>query len=64
VGVFLLTALIFRDRMTREDGSASARRAFSFDELRSMATRAGWTNFGAAKFRFARQAIWMEPQER
>jgi SAM-dependent methyltransferase len=60
VGVYLLTALIFRDRMTREDGRVSAARAFSFDELRELARRAGWENFGAARFRFARQAIWIE----
>ncbi|HEX8280671.1 MAG TPA: methyltransferase domain-containing protein [Chthoniobacterales bacterium] len=63
VGVQLLTALIFRDRMTREDGRASAARAFSFDELRALASRAGWREFGAAKFLFARQAIWLEPKE-
>ncbi len=60
VGVFLLTALIFRDAMTRNDGRASAARAFSFDDLCDLARRAGWENFGAKKFRFARQAIWLE----
>lgn len=61
VGVYLLTAVIFRDHMTRHDGRASAARAFSCAELRAMARQAGWENFGAAKFRFARQAIWLEP---
>ncbi len=60
-GVYLLTALIFRDRMTREDGRASARRAFSLQELKALARRAGWQKFGAARFRFARHAIWLEP---
>lgn len=60
VGVYLLTALIYRDRMTREDGRASVRRAFTLDELCALARRAGWENFGARKFRFARQAIWIE----
>ncbi len=60
VGVYLLTALIFRDAMTRNDGRASAARAFSFEELGDLARRAGWENFGAKKFRFARQAIWLE----
>lgn len=64
IGVYLLTALIFRDRMTREDGRASVRRAFSHDELRQLARRAGWGDFGAGKFRFARQAIWLEPATR
>jgi 2-polyprenyl-3-methyl-5-hydroxy-6-metoxy-1,4-benzoquinol methylase len=60
VGVYLLTALIFRDAMTRNDGRASAARAFSFEELRDLARRAGWENFGTQQFRFARQAIWLE----
>ncbi len=60
VGVYLLTALIFRDRMTREDGRTSAARAFSFREMQELAREAGWGRFGAARFRFARQAIWLE----
>ena len=59
-GVFLLTALFFREPMTRTDARLSAERAFSFAEFRSLAQRAGWKNFGHAKFAFARQAIWME----
>jgi 2-polyprenyl-3-methyl-5-hydroxy-6-metoxy-1,4-benzoquinol methylase len=62
VGVFLLTALLYREPMTRTDGRLSAARAFSFSELRELALRAGWRNFGHARFRFARQAIWLEPQ--
>ena len=60
VGVALLTGLVFRDRMTRTDGRASAAAAFTLPELRELAARAGWRNFGSAKFRFARQAIWLE----
>lgn len=60
VGVDLLTAVIFQDRMTFEDGRASALRAFSFEELRNLAARAGWEDFDAGRFRFARQAIWLE----
>ena len=59
-GVYLLTALIFRDRMTRNDGRVSAARAFSFAELCALAVRAGWKQFGAAPFAFGRQAIWLE----
>lgn len=59
-GVYLLTALLFRDGMTRKDGRTSARRAFSFPELKELARKAGWGSFGAARFRFARQAIWLE----
>ena len=60
IGVFLLTALIFREKMTRIDGRLSAERAFSFAEMRALAERAGWRNFGHARFAYARQAIWLE----
>jgi SAM-dependent methyltransferase len=59
-GVHLLTALIFREPMTRHDARLSAARAFSFREMRDLATRAGWDQFDHKKFRFARQAIWLE----
>jgi 2-polyprenyl-3-methyl-5-hydroxy-6-metoxy-1,4-benzoquinol methylase len=62
VGVYLLTALIFRDPMTRTDGRLSAARAFSFAEFRTLAERAGWKNFGHRKFAFARQALWLARQ--
>ncbi len=62
IGVHLLTTFIFRDRMTKNDGRVSAARAFSFEELQNLAERAGWQDFGAAKCRFARQAIWLEPR--
>jgi 2-polyprenyl-3-methyl-5-hydroxy-6-metoxy-1,4-benzoquinol methylase len=61
IGVYLLTTFIFREPMTRTDARLSAERAFSFREFRSLAERAGWKNFGHAKFAFARQAIWLEP---
>jgi 2-polyprenyl-3-methyl-5-hydroxy-6-metoxy-1,4-benzoquinol methylase len=60
VGVHLLTGLIFREPMTRHDGRLSAERAFSFAEMHKLAERADWKNFGHKKFRFARQAIWLE----
>ena len=59
-GVYLLTTLIFREKMTRYDARLSAIRAFSFSEMCDLAARAGWANFGHKKFRFARQAIWLE----
>ena len=59
-GVHFLTATIFREPMTRFDARLSARRAFSFSEMRQLAIRAAWQNFGHKKFRFARQAIWLE----
>ncbi len=60
VGVHLLTAIVFRDPMTRNDGRLSAARAFSFPELRSLAERANWENFRHRRFRYGRQAIWQE----
>ena len=60
VGVYLLTALFFREPMTRVDARLSAARAFSFAEFDALAQRAGWTNFNHARFAFARQAIWLE----
>ena len=62
IGVYLLTALVFRESMTRTDARLSAERAFSFREFRSLAEHAGWKNFGHRKFRFARQALWLEPE--
>ena len=58
-GVHMLTALIFREPMTRFDARLSAQRAFSFGEMRELAIRAGWQSFEQKKFRFARQAIWL-----
>ncbi len=60
-GVYLLTTLIFREPMTRYDARLSAIRAFSFSEMCDLAVRAGWGNFRHKRFRFARQAIWLEP---
>lgn len=60
IGVYLLTTFIFREPMTRNDARVSAARAFSFPELRSLAERAGWKNFGHRRFRYGRQAIWLE----
>jgi SAM-dependent methyltransferase len=59
-GVYLLTALIFREPMTRYDARLSAARAFSFSEMHTLAMRARWENFGHKRFRFARQAIWLD----
>ena len=62
-GVYLLTALIFREPMTRYDARLSAKRAFSFTEMDNLAQQAGWENSGQKKFRFARQAIWLEKRD-
>jgi SAM-dependent methyltransferase len=58
--VWLLTALIYSEPMTRHDGRLSARRAFSFAELRELAGSAGWIAFGHARFAFGRQAAWID----
>ncbi|MBS0657957.1 MAG: methyltransferase domain-containing protein [Verrucomicrobia bacterium] len=61
VGAWLLTALLYRDPMTKHDARMSARRAFSAPELRALAQRAGWTQARHRSFAFARQAVWLEP---
>lgn len=59
-GVYMLTALILREPMTRFDARLSAQRAFSFHEMRDLVIRAGWKNFDHKKFRVGRQAVWLE----
>jgi 2-polyprenyl-3-methyl-5-hydroxy-6-metoxy-1,4-benzoquinol methylase len=59
VGVYLLTAAIYRNAMTKTDARLSAARAFSCNEMRELAERAGWRNFGHRKFPIGRQAIWL-----
>src|SRR5207237_5633856 len=58
--VYFVTATIYRDEMTKTDARLSAARAFSFLEMRKLAERAGWKNFGHRKFAVGRQAIWIE----
>ena len=59
-GVWLLTAILYREAMTKYDARVSVRRAFSFAELRNLARQAGWHGFGHARFAIARQAVWLE----
>ncbi|MBV9008989.1 MAG: methyltransferase domain-containing protein [Verrucomicrobia bacterium] len=59
--IWLLTATIYRERMTRIDARLSAARAFSFDEMGHLAQRAGWRDFGHRRFAIGRQAIWIDP---
>ena len=58
-GVYLLTAAIYRNAMTKTDARLSAARAFSFNEMHELGERAGWENFGHRKFPTGRQAIWL-----
>ena len=44
-------------------GGSPRERAFSFRELCDLAVRAGWQNFSAEKFSFARQVIWLEREQ-
>jgi 2-polyprenyl-3-methyl-5-hydroxy-6-metoxy-1,4-benzoquinol methylase len=60
LGVNLLTTTVFREAMTRNDARVSVERSFSFQELDDLACEAGWRNYGHRRFRFARQAIWLE----
>jgi SAM-dependent methyltransferase len=60
VGIYLLTSCIYREPMTRYDGRLSFRRAFSFSEMRLLASAAGWQHFGHRRFPVCRQAIWLE----
>jgi SAM-dependent methyltransferase len=60
IGVYVLTATIFSEPMTKYDARLSMARAFSFSEMHDLAERAAWKEFGHEEFRFARQAIWLE----
>lgn len=64
LGIDLLTTFFFREPMTRNDARVSIERAFSFRELDELARAAGWRDFGHRRFRFARQAIWLEHPRR
>ena len=60
VCVWLVTALLYREPMTKYDARLSVRRAFSYPELAELARRAGWVDFQHARFPMARQAVWLE----
>jgi len=62
--VWFVTVTIYREEMTKMDARLSAARAFSFREMRELAKRAGWENFGHRKFAVGRQAIWMDSSSR
>ena len=62
-GVWAVTATLFTDPMTKHDGRLSARRAFSFAEMRALTEAAGWQEFGHARFLFCRQAVWLAARD-
>jgi ubiquinone/menaquinone biosynthesis C-methylase UbiE len=55
--IWLLTAVVMRNAMTRHDARLSIRRAFTPGELRGMAQRAGWTEIIQTRFFWFQQAI-------
>ena len=59
-GVWLMTAVLYREPMTKYDARLSVRRSFSYQELTALASAAGWTDLRHARFPIARQAVWME----
>ena len=57
-GVWLMTAVLYREPMTKYDARISVRRAFNHAEFRALARRAGWRDFRYERFAIARQAVW------
>jgi ubiquinone/menaquinone biosynthesis C-methylase UbiE len=55
--IWLLTAVVMRNEMTRHDARLSIRRAFTHRELLNLAQRAGWTQVIQTKFFWFQQAI-------
>jgi len=56
-GIWLLTTFIVRDPMVRHDARLSVRRAFTHEEMKSLARRAGWLNLTQSRFLWFQQAI-------
>lgn len=57
--VWLLVHLWLRAPMTRHDALLSVRRAFSAEELKSLARVAGWRSFNHRRLAWHRQAIYL-----
>lgn len=57
IGIWLLTTFIVRDPMVRHDARLSIRRAFTFDEMKTLAQRAGWPSIRQIKFFWFQQAV-------
>jgi hypothetical protein len=60
IGVWLLTALLMRNEMTRHDARLSVRRAFSAAEMKDLAVRAGWPKARHRSTTSFRQVLWQE----
>lgn len=59
-GVWLITAAVYRDPMTKADGRASAARAFSFGEFAALAGEAGWCGAAHRRRYFGRQELALD----
>ena len=57
LGIWLMTTFVIRDPMVRHDARLSVRRAFTTQELRTMAQSAGWPSFRQITYPFFQQAI-------
>jgi ubiquinone/menaquinone biosynthesis C-methylase UbiE len=55
--IWMLTTFIIRDPMVRHDARLSARRAFTHEEMKSLAHRAGWPRLKQARFFWFQQAV-------
>ncbi len=63
LGAQVITSLFYPEPATRADAAISARRAFSFHELRALAEAADWPPFGHSRFLVCRQAIWLDGRD-
>ena len=57
LGIWLMTTFLIRDPMVRHDARLSVRRAFTDEEMKSLARRAGWPNLKQLKFFWFQQAV-------
>jgi ubiquinone/menaquinone biosynthesis C-methylase UbiE len=55
--IWFLTTFLIRDPMVRHDARLSVRRAFTNEEMKALAHRAGWPNLKQIKFFWFQQAI-------
>ena len=61
--VWVGTGLMPKDPVLVHDGRESAKRAFSFREMRALAEAAGWSEFGHSRFLWCRQALWLDRRD-
>ena len=62
-GIWVLTAFVLRDPMVRHDARLSVRRAFTAEEMKALAHRAGWPDFQQIKFFWFQQAVLARVQK-